>query len=67
MKISYRLTACLFGDTGNHADMKVIVRNFHQADLAVLNPGLNALSPDAAAFVINKLMLPATVVASHPK
>ena len=66
MKISYRLTACLSGDTGIHADMKMIVRDFRKVNLAVLSPGPNALSPDAAAFVINKLMLPATVVASHP-
>lgn len=54
------------GDTGIHADMKTIVHDFHKAKLMVLNLGPNAVSPDAAAYIVNELIQPTTVVTSHP-
>ncbi|MBA2689766.1 MAG: MBL fold metallo-hydrolase [Burkholderiales bacterium] len=65
VKFTNGLTVYLSGDTGIHADMRTIVRDFHKANLTVLNLGPNAISPDAAAFVINELVQPATVIASH--
>jgi hypothetical protein len=65
IKFTTGLTVYLSGDTGIHADMKTIVHDFHHANLAVMNLGPNAVSPEAAAFVINDLVQPATVIASH--
>ena len=66
VKFTNGLTVYLSGDTGIHADMKTIVHDFHKANLAVLNLGPSAISPEAAAFVINELVQPASVIASHP-
>jgi L-ascorbate metabolism protein UlaG (beta-lactamase superfamily) len=66
IKFTNGLTVYLTGDTGIHADMKTIVHDFHKANLAVLNLGPNAIAPDAAAFVINELVQPVAVIASHP-
>jgi L-ascorbate metabolism protein UlaG (beta-lactamase superfamily) len=60
------LVVYLSGDTGIHGDMKTIVHDFHKANLTVLNLGPNAVSPDAAAYIVNELVKPAAVVASHP-
>ena len=60
------LKVYLSGDTGLHTEMKTVVREFHKVNLAVLNLGPNALAPDAAAYAINELVQPATVVAAHP-
>ena len=65
VKFTNGLTVYRSGDTGIHADMKTIVHDFHKANLAVLNLGPNALAPDAAAFVINELVQPTAVIASH--
>jgi L-ascorbate metabolism protein UlaG (beta-lactamase superfamily) len=66
IKFTNGLTVYLSGDTGIHSDMKTVVHDFHKANLAVLNLGPNAISPDAAAFVINELVQPASVIVSHP-
>jgi len=66
IKFTNGLTVYLSGDTGIHSDMKTIVRDFHKANLTYLNLGPNAISPDAAAFVINDLVQPAAVIVSHP-
>ena len=66
VKFTNGLTVYLSGDTGIHADMKTIVHDFHKVNLAVLNLGPNAIAPDAGAFVINELVQPAAVIASHP-
>jgi L-ascorbate metabolism protein UlaG (beta-lactamase superfamily) len=60
------LKVYLSGDTGLHTEMKTIVHDFHQVNLAVLNLGPNAIAPDAAAYAINELIRPVTVIASHP-
>lgn len=65
VRFSNGLTVYLSGDTGIHADMRTIVHDFHKANLAYLNLGQNALTPEAAAFVVNELVQPATVIASH--
>jgi L-ascorbate metabolism protein UlaG (beta-lactamase superfamily) len=59
------LTVYLSGDTGLHADMKTIVNEFHKANLAVLNLGPSAVTGLAAAYAVNELLQPATVIASH--
>ena len=66
VKFTNGLTVYLSGDTGILGDMKTIVHDFHKANLAVLNLGPNAVSPDAAAFIINDLVQPAAVIISHP-
>ena len=60
------LKVYLSGDTGLHTEMKTVVRDFHKVNLAVLNLGQNAIAPDAAAYAINELIQPVTVIASHP-
>ena len=66
VKFTNGLIVYLSGDTGIHTDMKTIIHDFHKANLAVLNLGPNAVSPDSAAFVINDLVQPSAVIASHP-
>jgi len=59
------LKVYLSGDTGLHADMKTIVNEFHKANLAVLNLGPSAVTGFSAAYAVNELIKPATVIASH--
>jgi L-ascorbate metabolism protein UlaG (beta-lactamase superfamily) len=59
------LKVYLSGDTGLHADMKTIVSEFHKANLAVLNLGPSAVTGFSAAYAVNELLKPATVIASH--
>jgi L-ascorbate metabolism protein UlaG (beta-lactamase superfamily) len=66
VKFTNGLTVYLSGDTGIHTDMKTVIHDFHRANLAVLNLGPNAIAPEAAAFVINDLVQPAAVIATHP-
>ncbi len=66
VKFTNGLTVYLSGDTGIHSDMRTIVHDYHKANLVVLNLGPSAVSPEAAAFIINDLVQPATVIASHP-
>jgi L-ascorbate metabolism protein UlaG (beta-lactamase superfamily) len=60
------LRVYLSGDTALHTEMKTVVHDFHKANLAVMNLGPNAISPQAAAYAMNELVRPATVIASHP-
>ena len=66
VKFTNGLTVYLSGDTGLHSEMKTIVHDFHKANLAFLNLGQNAMPPDAAAYAVNELVQPTTVIASHP-
>ncbi len=60
------LVAYLSGDTGITADQEHVVRDFYQAKLAVMNIGDGfTTGPAEAAFVINELVKPASVIASH--
>ena len=60
------LRVYLSGDTALHTEMKTVVHDFHKANLAVMNLGPNAISPQAAAYAMNELVRPATVIATHP-
>ncbi len=60
------LTAYLSGDTGIIADQALVVRDFYKANLAVLNIGGNfTTGPAEGAYVVNELVRPKTVIASH--
>lgn len=66
IRFSNGLTAYLTGDTGLHSEMKTIVQEFHKANMTVINLGPNALTAHAAAYAVNQLVKPATVIVSHP-
>jgi L-ascorbate metabolism protein UlaG (beta-lactamase superfamily) len=58
--------AYLSGDTGHIADQEDIVRGYYHAKLVVMNIGDGfSTGPDEAAYVINDLVKPAEVIASH--
>ncbi len=60
------LTVYLSGDTGHTAEQEVVVRRRFGAELAVINiGGIFTTGPEEAAFVINELVKPASVIASH--
>jgi L-ascorbate metabolism protein UlaG (beta-lactamase superfamily) len=59
------LVAYLTGDTGMHADMQTVVHDFYKANLMELNFGQSALTVRGAAYVVNNLVQPASVIISH--
>ena len=60
------LTAYLSGDTGLMQEMKTVVNGFYGAELAVINISDTFVTgPEGAAFAVNKLIRPATVLPSH--
>lgn len=60
------LVVYLSGDTGITAEQKVVVRRHYKANLAVINIGdVFTTGPKEAAFVINDLVKPRAVIASH--
>jgi L-ascorbate metabolism protein UlaG (beta-lactamase superfamily) len=59
------LVVYLSGDTGLHAEMKTIVAEFHKPNLMMLNLGPNAVTFHSAAYAVNELVRPATVIATH--
>lgn len=66
LRFSNGLVAYLSGDTGITADQEHVVRDYYQAKLAVMNMGDGfSTGPREAAFVINDLVKPASVIASH--
>jgi L-ascorbate metabolism protein UlaG (beta-lactamase superfamily) len=66
LRFSNGLVAYLSGDTGITADMELVVRNHYNAKLAVMNIGDGfTTGPVEAAYVINELVKPASVIASH--
>ena len=66
LRFSNGLVAYLSGDTGITADQELVVRNHYQAKLAVMNIGDGfTTGPAEAAYVINELVKPAAVIASH--
>jgi L-ascorbate metabolism protein UlaG (beta-lactamase superfamily) len=66
LRFSNGLVAYLSGDTGIIADQEVVVRNHYHAKLAVMNIGDGfSTGPVEAAYVINDLVKPASVIASH--
>jgi L-ascorbate metabolism protein UlaG (beta-lactamase superfamily) len=66
LRFSNGLVAYLSGDTGVTADQERVVRDLYQAKLAVMNIGDGfTTGPAEAAYVINELVRPAAVIASH--
>lgn len=66
LKFSNGLVAYLSGDTGITAEQDKVVREHYKAKLVVMNIGDNfTTGPKEAAFVINDLVKPNSVIASH--
>ena len=66
LKFSNGLVAYLSGDTGITADQEDVVRGYYNAKLVVMNIGDTfSTGPAEAAYVINDLVKPNSVIASH--
>lgn len=66
LTFSNGLVAYLSGDTGITAEQDVVVRRHYKANLAVINIGdVFTTGPTEAAYVMNDLVQPASVIASH--
>ncbi|MGJ7498184.1 MBL fold metallo-hydrolase [Variovorax sp. RT4R15] len=66
LRFSNGLVAYLSGDTGIVADQERVVRDYYKAKLVVMNMGDGfSTGPAESAFVINELVKPASVIASH--
>ncbi len=66
LRFSNGLVAYLSGDTGITADQERVVRDHYNARLAVMNMGDGfTTGPAEAAYVIDQLVRPASVIASH--
>jgi len=60
------LSVYLSGDTGLSSDMLLVIRRFYHPNLVVFNIGdIFTTGPEEAAFAINELIEPATVIPSH--
>jgi len=65
VKFTNGLTAYLSGDTGIHSEMKTVIRDYHKANLAVLNLGVNPGIYSSGAHAINELIKPESVIFTH--
>jgi L-ascorbate metabolism protein UlaG (beta-lactamase superfamily) len=66
LTFSNGLVVYLSGDTGITAEQDSVVRQHYQARLAVMNIGdTYTTGPKEAAFVVNELVKPNAVIASH--
>jgi L-ascorbate metabolism protein UlaG (beta-lactamase superfamily) len=66
LKFSNGLVVYLSGDTGITAEQDKVVRGHYKAKLVVMNIGDTfTTGPTEAAYVINDLVKPASVIASH--
>ncbi|PVB62045.1 metal-dependent hydrolase [Labrenzia sp. 011] len=66
LKFSNGLVAYLSGDTGMTAEQEKVVRGFYGAHLVVINIGDTfTTGPAEAAYVVNELVKPASVIPSH--
>jgi len=66
LRFSNGLVAYLSGDTGITAEQDLVVRRFYKANLAVINiGGTFTTGPLEAAYVINEMVKPNSVIASH--
>jgi L-ascorbate metabolism protein UlaG (beta-lactamase superfamily) len=66
LQFSNGLVAYLSGDTGITAEQDLVVRRHYKANLAVMNIGDNfTTGPAEAAYVMNTLVRPKSVIASH--
>lgn len=60
------LAVYLSGDTGITAEQDLVVRRYYKAGLVVLNiGGTFTTGPEEGAYVINELVKPTSVIASH--
>ena len=66
LTFSNKLVVYLSGDTGITADQENVVRGYYNAKLVVMNIGDGfTTGPAEAAYVINDLVKPNSVIASH--
>jgi L-ascorbate metabolism protein UlaG (beta-lactamase superfamily) len=66
LQFSNGLVAYLSGDTGVTAEQDLVVRKLYKAGLTVINiGGVFTTGPAEAAYVINELVKPRSVIASH--
>ena len=66
LRFSNGLVAYLSGDTGMTAEQEDIVSGFYDANLVVINIGdVFTTGPTEAAYVVNELINPASVIPSH--
>jgi L-ascorbate metabolism protein UlaG (beta-lactamase superfamily) len=66
VKFTNGLVVYLSGDTGITAEQDVVVRQHYRARLAVMNIGdVFTTGPTEAAWVMNELVKPASVIVSH--
>ena len=66
LRFSNGLVAWLSGDTGILADQQLVIRDYYHASLAVMNMGDGfTTGPAEAAYVVNDLVKPASVIPSH--
>jgi L-ascorbate metabolism protein UlaG (beta-lactamase superfamily) len=66
LKFTNGLVAYLSGDTGITAEQDLVIRRHYKANLAVINIGdVFTTGPTEAAYVINEMVKPAAVIASH--
>ncbi len=66
VKFTNGLVVYLSGDTGVIADQDLVIRRLYKANLVVLNiGGTFTVGPTEAAYVINELVKPKGVIASH--
>lgn len=60
------LVIYLSADTGHTSDMDTVVRRYYKAKLAVVNMGdVNTMGPEEAAWAVNELLKPKTVIPAH--
>ena len=66
LTFSNGLTVYLSGDTGVTAEQKTVVRDWYGASVMVINIGDTfTTGPQEAAYVVNELVEPVSVIASH--
>jgi L-ascorbate metabolism protein UlaG (beta-lactamase superfamily) len=66
VRFSNGLVAYLSGDTGVIADQALVIHDLYKANLAVLNiGGAFTVGPVEGAYVVNDLVKPKSVIASH--
>lgn len=67
LRFSNGLVAYLSGDTGITAEQEITVRRYYKANLVVMNIGGSPFTtgPEESAFVVNELVRPNSVIASH--
>ncbi len=67
LRFSNGLTVYLSGDTGITAEQDLVVRGHYRVNLVVMNIGGFPFTtgPVESAYVVNQLVRPASVIASH--